>query len=386
MSQDSIWFATLTSAEREELRSYERRDLLPTPDVLVVGGGIVGVATAYFLSEQGLSVQLIEAGTLTAAASGANVGGIWPDQQGIDYPESFRQLARRSRDLWGRLPARDGFDFDWRVNGFLTVDPMHWEDSAEDFAMRLLTGGLSAHAIDAEQVRMLEPNLREDIGDGVHYPSEAHVHPVKAALSFARASKANISTQTAALSVKVENGRVTAVETSAGVIHPGHVIAATGWVADWFADQAPSPPPLKPIGGQMIATDPQPPLLNGTVLGKAILCQLVTGEVITGGSVVEGEQAEIDEQVTEEFAAAAAELVPALENVKFTKAWTGSRPTTSDHLPILDRLPGVENFWLAAGHFKNGLLLAPITGQLMTEWITDGKPSSDLNEFRWDRF
>ncbi len=389
MSQDSIWFATLSDTERAELAAYSLPELVTTPDVLIVGGGIVGVATAYALAERGLSVQVIEAETLAGKASGANAGGIWPDQQGIDYPHAFRDLARRSRDLWGKYPAREGFDFDWRVNGFLTVDPMHWESSPDDLAMQLLSEGLSAHAIDGEQVQILEPNLKPGIEGGVHYPSEAHVHPVKAVLSFARtavAAGAVIVQETRAVSLKVKNSRVESVETTAGTIHPGHVIAATGWMADWFAEHAPSPPPLVPISGQLIATDPQPPLLSGTVLGRAIVFQLLSGEVVTGGNIVEGDVTTPDTQVTAEFAAAAGELLPSLEGVPFPHAWTGARPTTPDHLPILDQLPGVDNLLVAAGHFKNGLLLAPITAQLFAEWIVDGQPSIDLKPFRWDRF
>ena len=386
MPQDSIWFTTLTDAQRDELRSFADREPLRKPDVLVVGGGIVGTATAYALAQQGLEVQVVEAGTLCGLASGANAGGIWPDQQGIDYPVAFRNLARRSRDLWGKLPARDGFDLDWRVNGFLTVDPMHWDRSPDELAMHLLSEGLSAHAIDGEQVHLLEPHLRPGIEGGVHYPSEAHLHPVKAGLSFARASKAHFLTETRVISVTVEGSRVTAVKTTAGTIHPGHVIAATGWIADWFADHAPAPPPLMPISGQLIATAPQAPLLNGTVLGKAIVFQLVTGEVVTGGNIVKGDVTEPEAAVTEEFATAARELVPALADVPFCHAWAGARPSTPDQLPILDRLPGIDNFLVAAGHFKNGVLLAPITGQLMAEWIIAGKPSLDHGPFRWDRY
>lgn len=389
MSLDSIWFETLTAAERAELEAFSQAEIIPTPDVLIVGGGIVGVAAAYALSERGVQVELIEAGTLGGLASGANAGGIWPDQQGIDYPVCFRDLARRSRDLWGRLPAREGFDFNWRVNGFLTVDPMHWENSPDELVDQLLSEGLSAQAVDGDQARMLEPQLREGLVGGVHYPSEAQIHPVKAVLSFARVAQKNgatIVSGTRATSMNLNGAHVESVETTSGTIHPGRVISACGWIADWFADSLPSPPPLLPVSGQMIATAPQPPLLSGTVLGRAIIFQLKTGEVVTGGNVVEGELSAPDETVAAEFATAAAELVPALQGVPFLRAWTGVRPGTPDLLPIIDRLPGVENMWMAAGHFKNGVLLAPITAALLTEWLIDGKPSLDLNPFRWERF
>jgi len=108
---DSIWFATLSAAERTELESAAREPILKTPDVLVVGGGIIGLATAYFLAERGARVQLIEAETIASGASGANAGGIWPNDQGPSHTAGFQQLAFLSRDLWGRLVAAPRFRF-----------------------------------------------------------------------------------------------------------------------------------------------------------------------------------------------------------------------------------------------------------------------------------
>ena len=122
-SLDSIWFATLSAAQRRELDIGVEQEILSTPDVLIVGGGIIGLATAYFLADRGASVQLIEAGTIAGGASGANAGGIWPNDQGPAHPPGFQPLAFLSRDLWGRLSLRPGFDFDWRMNGVLNVDP-----------------------------------------------------------------------------------------------------------------------------------------------------------------------------------------------------------------------------------------------------------------------
>src|SRR5262245_8322278 len=250
-SVNSVWFATLSVAERGELAAGSRQELLKSPDVLVVGGGIVGLATAYFLADHGAKVQLIEAGTLAEGASGANAGGIWPNDQGPAHPESFQHLAFVSRDLWGRLSLRPDFDFDWRVNGLLNVNRERIGPSAAAAAERLQSEGFAVQAVDEEQIARLEPRLRPGLTSGLHFPSEAHLHPVNAAASLARAARrlgAGINPGVAALPL-ARASRITTVETTAGRITPGQVVSATGWSAAWLATLLEPLLPLRPVSG-----------------------------------------------------------------------------------------------------------------------------------------
>jgi glycine/D-amino acid oxidase-like deaminating enzyme len=388
MSTDSIWFATLSQADRRELDLVSTDALLKTPDVLVVGGGIIGLATAYFLSERGASVQLIEAGALATGASGANAGGVWPNDQGPAHSAGFQPLAFMSRDLWGRLSLRAGFDFDWRVNGFLNVNPEKFVPSAAECAARSQEQGYTVHAVDGGQIALLEPALKPGLVAGLHFPSEAHVHPVKAALSFARAARskgAKITVGIAGKSVVEQGGRVASVETTAGRCTPKCVVSATGWTADWLR-QTRSLPPLRAVSGQLISTDPLPPLLRGAVGGKFIALQLRSGEIVAGGTLLESESITPDPNVTNTIAAATRDLVPQLRDIAFTRAWCGRRPTTPDGLPVIDRAPSLENLFLACGHFRNGVLLAPATGKLVSEWIATDTMPEELAPFKADRF
>ena len=95
-----IWFETLTAAQRAELSANDGTPLVEQPDVLIVGGGIVGLALAYFLAESKIRVQVIESGSIASGATGANLGGIWPNDQGGTLPAAFQSLALQSRDLW----------------------------------------------------------------------------------------------------------------------------------------------------------------------------------------------------------------------------------------------------------------------------------------------
>ena len=389
MSNNSIWFATLSQAERRELAIDTRDQILKTPDVLVVGGGIIGLATAYFLADRGASVQVIEAGSIAAGASGANAGGIWPNDQGPSHSAGFQPLAFLSRDLWGRLSLRPGFDFDWRVNGFLNVNPEKFIPSAAECAARSQEQGYTVHSVDAGQIAMLEPALKSSLVAGLHFPSEAHIHPVKAAASFARAARGkgvNIAVGVAAKSVVDQAGRVVSVETTAGQCTPRYVVSATGWTADWLRQKQANLPPLRAVSGQLISTDPMQPLLRGAVGGKFIVLQLRSGEIVTGGNLLESESITPDPNLSFQFAEAARDLIPLLRDLAFTRAWCGRRPATADGLPVIDRAPGFDNLFLACGHFRNGVLLAPATGKLLSEWISTDTAPEELVPFKADRF
>lgn len=382
----SLWFDTLTDAHRAELAP--RGTIDSKPDVLIVGGGIVGLALAYYLSERRIRVQLIEAGHLASGASGTNLGGIWPNDQGASHPAGFQSLAFLGRDLWGRLSVRPGFDFDWRVNGFLNVNPEKFAPGAPECAARLQEQGYAVTAVDAEQITALEPNLAPGLTAGLHYPSEAHVHPVKAALSLARGARkfgANIVTNVRAVSVVLDASRVVEIETTSGKVSPGEVVVATGWDADWLGAAKPPALALRPVSGQVISTEPVAPILKSSIGGKYLVLQLKSGEIVTGGNLLESDSLTPDPQLSERFAAAARELIPALADAPFTRAWCGVRPGTPDGLPVLDRAPTAENLWLACGHFRNGVLLAPACGKLMSEWILNGTKSDQLSAFSYQR-
>jgi glycine oxidase len=211
---------------------------------------------------------------------------------------------------------------------------------------------------------------------------------VKAALSFARAARhhgARLATGVATKSLVQQANRLR-IETTAGAIEPRFVVSATGWSAEWLQGGLGRLPPLRSVSGQLISTDPQPPLLSGSVAGKFLVLQLRTGEIVTGGNLLESESVTPDRALSSQFAEAARDLVPALRDVPFTRGWCGRRPTTPDGLPVIDRAPGCERLFLACGHYRNGVLMAPATGKLVAEWILSGNRPAELSPFNADRF
>jgi glycine/D-amino acid oxidase-like deaminating enzyme len=136
----------------------------------------------------------------------------------------------------------------------------------------------------------------------------------------------------------------------------------------------------------MISSEPLPPILKGAVCGKFLVLQLRTGEIITGGNLVESGSVTPDPVVSAAFAEAARELVPELRDVPFPRAWCGRRPATPDGLPVIDRSSGLDNLFLACGHFRNGMLLAPATGKSLSDWICSDSRPLELEPFATGRF
>jgi glycine oxidase len=144
---------------------------------------------------------------------------------------------------------------------------------------------------------------------------------------------------------------------------------------------------IEPRRGQMIALAHTPPLLSHCIHGEAYLVPRPSGELLIGATV---ERAGFQRAVTAEgigsLLRAAIELVPSLRDLPIARTWCGFRPWAPDSLPVLGPWPGIDGLWLATGHYRNGILLAPITARLMTSWMTTGKPGVDVGDFLPDRF
>ncbi len=396
----SVWWNRLTDRERAEIAELTGSPPATAPDLLVVGAGLVGLCTAWYAADRGLSVVVIDAGDALGEASGASFGGVWPNELGsmLDLPddspaaEAFQELAFSSRDLWGRLSVRPGFEIDWQVNGFLQVDAQRLQPTAEAFTERALNRGYSLAECDAEQVATLEPALAPCPHGGVRYPSEARLNPLKAGLALIRGIRqkgGRVVTHAAARSLQTNSVGdqlevVVETPTAAITIRPKAVVAASGANLSWLGERA-NLVPVRPTTSEAVATGPVAPLLTSTIGGRFLVQQLRTGEVIAGGTTVEGRLDQPRPATIQEIIAATRQLIPALANVEFPSAWCGARSSTPDGQPILDLVPGTRRVWLAVGHHRAGILLATGTGRLLADWIADDQ-APGIDAFRLARF
>jgi glycine oxidase len=357
--------------------------------VLVVGGGIIGCATAYELAKAGCGVTLFERAAPGAEASGAAAGMLAP--LGETTASTFRTLALASWRLYPNVVAelreRTGVDVEHVTHG--TIYPLAAADprDAEGWAIDPEFG---VEVLDAKAVHAREPALSPKVRSAIFVKGDHWVNNQRLVVAYAQAAVGagvELMTGTAVSEVIVEAGRVRGVRAD-GERHEGDVVLlATGaWTPELTRALGP-PLPVEPRRGQMVALAHVPPVLTHSVHGEVYLVPRPSGELLIGATV---ERVGFQRAVTAEAIAGllrgAIELVPDLGTLAITRTWYGFRPWARDSLPILGPWPGVEGLYVATAHFRNGILLAPITARLMAEWICEGAPSIAVKDFLPDRF
>jgi glycine oxidase len=374
MKLGRYWPEELTDDERAALAPGVPTELDRRPDVLVVGGGVVGISTAVACQQAGLgSVLLIERDQLGAGATGGAGGLLSADTLAGTYPPGYVSLGRASIARWWEL--QESWTGGVGINAF---DSLKVEPLVPELAANLPA---SAERLTAEQIAELIPGLSWS-GPGVRIPRQARMNPLRA---VARLSSgiSSVGTGIAALGVKVEGDRLVSVQTSAGEISPGAVVFATG-----------TPPTLDglrlevPYGnlkGHILTTEPAPIRLGGGF--APIATQIDGGRLLAGGTVDTGDDSPVmHPEIIAGIVADLERAFPALRGLPVSHAWVCFRPTHPDDLPVIDRVPGLNNAWVTSGHFRHGILLAPATGQALAEWISTGGRPARVQGFEIDRF
>jgi len=374
-----VWRDTADADVLAALEPGPPTALDPTPDVLVVGGGMVGLATAAMCTRAGLGrVQLIERDGLAQAASGRAAALLSPEPHVWTDPPAFVELGRASFDLWRALDA------EW--NGALGVEPCGWLVALADPIPPGVDLGSRVAVFDADGAHAAEPELGEVAG-GLLVKDQGRVHPLVAASAFA-ARVGSVGSGVEMLRVETSGGRVTTVHTPHGNVQPGAVVFATGLaptvdglVIDELTDQ-------RWIKGHLLATAPAPFRLRASLAAMSgLVVQLSTGELIAGGTLDEGDdEPVVRDAVITEIRDGLAALLPRAAALAVAHAWCCFRPATSDHQPVIDRVPGLENAWVTCGHFRTGILMAPAIGDAIARWIATGTPPPNVEAFNLARF
>ena len=359
-------------------------------DVLVVGGGVIGCAVAWFAAREGLSVTLLERGDVAGEASGAAAGMLLPfGEAESDGP--FLYWALRSLDTFpgicAELRERSGIDPELEASGALHVAL----DAAGERAIRERVRRFADHGLewlDADAARTVEPRLGPTLRGAVHSPREAHVRSALLTRAFAGAAVelgARVERGVAVRELLRDGTRVKGVVTEAGPRHAGCVALCAG---AWVPGLAPFRLPVEPVRGQIVSLEnPRPPLRPILVSEGIYLVPKRDGSLVAGATE---ERAGFDRRVTaggvSRLLEAATALVPALADARLVEAWSGLRPCSVDRLPVIGRAPGLEGLVVAAGHFRNGVLLAPVTGRLVADLLLGKALPAEAAAFRPDRF
>ncbi len=372
--QRAVWWDQLTESERADLGRGAGVLAAQRPDVLVIGGGIAGVATAAACQEAGLgTVLLIESGRLGAGSTGGAGGLLTPDIHEWSDPEAFVALARASLDRWAELEAaRPG------GVGLVTLD---WLGLAPE------PGGFAPHQqpwvewLGPDEVAALVPGLALPMS-GARIRDQARVNPLRSLVRLASGLPA-VSTGTAAISVTVAGGRVVTVGTTAGDVHPGAVVFATGLPP--VLDGLELSVPAAQVKGHLVVTEPAPVRLPGTV--APVATQLEDGRLLVGGTLDAGDETPyLRPEVIDAILEGLYTTLPALRGLPAAYQWCCFRPRHPDGRPVIDRVPGLDNAWLTSGHYRTGILMAPITAQTIARWISSDEPPAEAGAWSLGRF
>jgi glycine oxidase len=373
----SVWIDLLSDDERHLLQPGVPHGLDRRPDVLVVGGGIIGLAVAAACEAAGLgSVTVIERGRLGGGATGGSMGQLVPETHIGVEPDWLVELMRKSLGLW--------FELEQRVPGGLGLIDMDWiglEPLPAGMASALPSSAQPLSATDLhERVPALQPGFT-----AVRIPHQARLNPLRAVARLA-AGLRNVATGVEATAVRMEGDRLAAVQTSTGEIHPGAVVFATG-----------GPPRLDGLGldlsqvagwvkGHLVATAPTEARLPGAI--SPFATQIEDGRLIMGGTLDGHDpspdvQPDVVEGIWQGFLD---RLRPQLrQHTTLSHQWCCFRPWLRDGLPVVDRLPGASNAWLTAGQYRTGVLMAPITGQMLAGWMASGEKPAETRGLEAER-
>lgn len=345
-------------------------------DVIVVGGGVIGASVAYHLAAEGLSVTLFERGELASQASGAAAGMLAPICESSGEGPFF-ELAVRSLDqfpaLTPRLRELSGIDPQYSPSGVLRT-ALSAKEASHLRAQARRLGHFGLEWLEADAAREREPHATSALHGALWSPREGHVYSPQMTRSFAYAASrlgARLELGTPVLGLIRDGDRVLGVHTASGERGAGHVVLCGGvWTrfcADWVGERL----PLQPVRGQILSLETPQPALRSIVWSEDVyVVPKANGTVVVGATE---EHAGFDCRTTAsgvaQLLAGATRLLPVLGQCTFRHAWAGLRPDTPDHLPAIGPLPGVEGLSVAAGHFRNGVLLSPITGHLIAGWV-----------------
>jgi len=373
-------------------------------DVVVVGAGIVGCATAYAMARAGLDVLVLERAGIGAAVSGASLACIGA------HMVSREELALlvRARALWAELENDLGAGFEHERRGQLRFvtreeDIAHvqaWLD-AETAA------GVRVELLAPEAVRRLVPALEGDIAAATWSPDDATVNPFlacEALIAAAARRGARALAHTPLEGIELERGRVVAVRAAGRRVAARWVVNAAGPWAKRVAAMAGVTIPLRPRKAQCLATEALPPAIpcvvgacetgGGVEAGYTQIQQARAGQVlfntVLGGGVGEdGAQdavPEIDHRFLIDSVRTLLWLFPSLAEAQLLRSWVRYEAVTPDDRFILGPVAGAEGFLMAAGDCGTGFTRAPIIGRLLAELVSEGRPSMSLAPYALARF
>lgn len=363
-------------------------------DVVIIGGGVIGLAIARGLALRGVrEVCLIERATLGTEASFAAAGMLLPQVE-ADAEDDFFKLACRSRDLYPSFAAalreETGVDVELDTTGtlYLALNEHDHEEIEKRYRWQT-EAGLAVELLSVAAARELEPCITESAFGALLFPRDIQVENRRLLSALANSVNSlgvEVLTETNVESLEIQRGRVQGVQTSRGPIRSKSVVIAAGSWSTLLPRS--SVPPIQPVRGQMICLESKPQLTRHVLYSpRGYLVPRQDGRLLAGST---SENAGFAKRVTaggiSSILRNTLEISPGIATLPVVDTWAGLRPRPADGLPVLGACGEIDGVVYATGHYRNGILLAPLTAELITEAIVAGVTSPLLAPFSPDRF
>ncbi len=414
-------------------------------DVLIIGGGVIGVCAAYYLAERGRQVTIVEQGEVASGSSYGNAGLIVPSHStplaapgaladGLKWmldPESpfyikprldfdlvvwllkfaaacnethmrqaipvLRDLSSLSLALYDALAGLEGLIFGYQRKGVLLVYKTEaaFKQAVEE-AHLVAEAGIASKVLSAKEASTLEPSVRPDMAGAVYYPGDAHLNPAEFVQGLARRLEGQgvcIHRNRTVTGVERSGRRVTSVKTTNGDFQAEEVVVAAGSWSPGLVRGLGLNLPIQAAKGYSVtvrrpATSPIIPLLLGESRVAVTPMESPTGPILRFAGTLElaGLDLSINQRRVDALRRASKDYMVGMDGLETLEVWRGLRPCTPDGLPILGRPASFDNLTIAAGHAMMGMSLGPITGKLAAQVVCGDAPDIDLNLLRVERF
>jgi glycine oxidase len=366
---------------------------MKTFDVAIAGGGLIGGAIAFELARAGLQVAVFDRQQLGEGASWAAAGILSPAPENAGMISTV-PLGRASLNLYPEFVAAveeiSGQSVGYRARG--TLEALFSTDAQEKLStiIALHHGlGLKAEPVSAEDAREMEPALSPELEAAVFRPDEACVDNralTKAVLTAAQHSGLKTFAGSKVQSIAKDGGRCDGLFVDGEKVESRWTVIAAGCSSAEIKGAA-HYAPVRPAKGQMIALRPKDLSIERVLWSDDVyLVPRNDGRILAGATVeYVGFNKNVTAGAVQKILTAALQLAPALADAQIEETWAGLRPDAPDHLPIIGPTD-LEGLLIATGHFRSGILLAPITAQLIRQWITTQNVSQDWARFNPMRF
>ncbi|MCP4361126.1 MAG: FAD-binding oxidoreductase [Chloroflexi bacterium] len=386
----------------ELLQSNHAAELPKSAEAVVIGGGVIGCACAYFLARDGVDVCLLERGDIGAGTSSAAAVAALLQTKTSTIKMA---LAKKSLSLLDELHEDFDAGFEYKRSGSLLAASSPTEmELVKKKSAALRTLGLDIQLVNGDEARSLMPMLGPTIIGGSYSPGDAIINPLHLVVAYTAVSRrlhAKIHTFTEVIGIEIDRNRILAVCTNKGKILTETIINAAGVWSPQIAGMVNLDLPITPLKGELLVTEAVPPMMRGTLISaqylqsKAQLEQRVNGAApqrsvgITLAQVERGnfiigstrEQAGFDRQSSYDginrLVSQLLAIAPNLSHIRILRTYAGLRPITPDGLPIIGRAPQLPGFIVAAGHGGDGISLSAVTAELVVD-IFKGTAVSEL--------